>query len=189
MGQLCFYFITGNRCGTLKHFSILFSRQIEAFISRRRSAFGLQQMGAFNNAVISWETTRTVAEYFSSERLGKWISWKILFWAAERQGKFRTAWQFTLFWAFYKILCHLWLQWAACISYTCATRDILPEFSLCTVATLAFGDCGGVPPRCASPTQELHVFPMRIKGIVAILFTLGSDKGKMYCVPFWKHAA
>ena len=120
------------------------------------------------------------------ECLGKWILWKILFWAGGRQGKFHTAWQFTLFWAFSKILCHLWLQWAECISYTCATHDILPEFSLCIVATLALRGWGGCI-LCIACLRSA-CFWAWIKGIIVIFFRPTFFLSKMRHIPPWEHA-
>lgn len=153
-------------------------------------------MGTFNNTVISYETTHTVAEYFSSECLGKWILWKILFWAGGRQGKFHTAWQFTLFWAFSKILCHLWLQWAECISYTCATHDILPEPSLCIVATLALGGLGRLhivhclPEKCVflNVDQRNHHLlhnEFLLRKTRCILFGDRTYRVELCCIRWW----
>lgn len=70
----------------------------------------------FQYYMTSGQPTLTVPEYFSLEFLGKWIWWKILFWACECQGKFHPAWPFSLFWVVL-ILCHLWLQWSESISF------------------------------------------------------------------------
>lgn len=135
--------MTGNRCHTLKWFPLLFLRQINRLkLSFTRS---FRQRCRWKPSIIKWFLKKQHTTYQNIFPQSAWENesyGKYYFGPLDRQGKFHTAWQFTLFWAFSKILCHLWLQWAECISYTCATRDTLLEPSLCIVATLAAGGSG-----------------------------------------------
>lgn len=107
------------------------------------SVFTARPLGTFNNTAIFVRKKHKLWQSISAR--GAWENesyGKYYFGLVDVRGNSTQHDNLLYFRLFYKILCHLWLQWAECISYTCVTNDILPALSLCIVATLALGGPG-----------------------------------------------